>query len=127
MPRTALYLALVVQAAAIQSLSAQVTDTTRKSDSLKATAQTLTGVTVRANGAGYGGAKTRTATKTDTPLRDVPQAATVLTEAFIADKQLQRVAEAMKFVPGITMASGEGHQDAAVIRGNSTTADFFVD
>jgi catecholate siderophore receptor len=33
----------------------------------------------------------------------------------------------MEFVPGVTMGQGEGHRDAPTIRGQSTTADFFVD
>jgi catecholate siderophore receptor len=69
----------------------------------------------------------RTATKTDTPLRDTPQSATVLTRAFIADQSMQSMADAVRFMPGITMAQGEGHRDAPVIRGQSSTADFFVD
>jgi hypothetical protein len=37
------------------------------------------------------------------------------------------VGEALRFVPGVTVAQGEGHRDAPVLRGNATTADFFVD
>jgi catecholate siderophore receptor len=70
---------------------------------------------------------TRSATKTMTPLRDTPQSATVLTHAVIADQAMQSMADALRFVPGVTMAQGEGNRDAPVIRGQATTADFFVD
>src|SRR5476649_1215197 len=75
----------------------------------------------------YAPPSTRTATKTDTPLRDVPQAATVLTRGFMNDKAIQTMAQAVEFVPGVTILLGEGHHDQPVIRGNSTTADLFVD
>ena len=84
-------------------------------------------VAERARRTGYAAVSSRTATKTDTPLRDTPQAATVLTRSFIADQSMQSMADAVRFMPGITMAQGEGHRDAPVIRGQSTTADFFVD
>ncbi|MFL5617118.1 MAG: TonB-dependent receptor [Gemmatimonadaceae bacterium] len=65
--------------------------------------------------------------KTDTPLRDTPQSATVLTRSVIADQSMQSMADVVRFIPGVTMAQGEGHRDAPVIRGQSSTADFFVD
>ena len=84
-------------------------------------------VAERARRAAYATTSSRTGTKTDTPLRDTPQSATVLTRALIADQSMQSMADAVRFIPGITMAQGEGHRDAPVIRGQSTTADFFVD
>jgi len=77
--------------------------------------------------AGYVARSTRAATRTDTPLRDVPQAATVLTRQLIADQAMQSMADVVQYVPGITMGLGEGHRDQPTIRGNSSTADFFVD
>jgi len=40
---------------------------------------------------------------------------------------MQGLADVVRFVPGATMGQGEGHRDAPTIRGNSSTADFFVD
>lgn len=37
------------------------------------------------------------------------------------------MADVVRYVPGITMGLGEGHRDAPTIRGNSSTADFFID
>jgi catecholate siderophore receptor len=84
-------------------------------------------VAERARRASYGVTSSRTATKTDTPLRDTPQSATVVSHALIADQSMQSMADVVRYVPGVTMAQGEGHRDAPVIRGQSSTADFFVD
>jgi catecholate siderophore receptor len=74
----------------------------------------------------YSATASRTLTRTDTPLRDTPQSATVLTHALIADQAMQGMADVVRYVPGITMGLGEGHRDQPTIRGNSSTADFFV-
>jgi catecholate siderophore receptor len=52
---------------------------------------------------------------------------TVVTHALIADQAMQNMADVVRYVPGVTMGQGEGHRDAPTIRGNSSTADFFVD
>lgn len=75
----------------------------------------------------YGVQKTRTATKTDTLLRNVPQAISVVTDEQIRDQSMQGMADVVRYVPGVQMAQGEGHRDAPILRGNATTADFFVD
>jgi len=69
---------------------------------------------------------TSTATKTDTPLRDVPQSITVITEKLIDDQAMQSMSDVVRYVPGVQMAQGEGHRDAPILRGNTSTADFFV-
>lgn len=75
----------------------------------------------------YQARETRSATKTDTPLVNVPQAATVVTEELIRDQAMTGLIEVLRYVPGTGVAQGEGNRDTAVMRGNSTTADFFVD
>ncbi|MCX7220323.1 MAG: TonB-dependent receptor plug domain-containing protein, partial [Burkholderiales bacterium] len=67
------------------------------------------------------------ATKTDTPLLDTPQAVTVISKELIRDQAMQSMADAIRYVPGIVTAQGEGNRDTAVFRGNSSTADFYVD
>jgi catecholate siderophore receptor len=91
--------------------------------------QVLPTIEVREPAAGttYGVLRSRTATKTETPLRDVPQAVTVVTKSVIADQQMRGMADVVRYVPGVTMAQGEGNRDQATIRGNNTTAGFFVD
>jgi catecholate siderophore receptor len=37
------------------------------------------------------------------------------------------MADVMRYVPGAGMAQGEGNRDTPILRGTSTTSDFFVD
>ena len=76
---------------------------------------------------GYAAARSTSATRTDTPLRDAPQSVSVVTEGAIADQAMRGMADVVRYVPGVSMGQGEGHRDAPTIRGNSSTADFFVD
>ena len=76
---------------------------------------------------GYSPGVVLSATKTSLPLRDLPQAVTVINRALMSDLSMQGMADVVRYVPGITMGQGEGHRDQPTIRGNSTTADFFVD
>jgi catecholate siderophore receptor len=74
----------------------------------------------------YGSSRTSTATRTDTPLRDVPQSVSVITDQLIRDQSIQNLSDVFRYVPGVGVGQGEGHRDAPTIRGNATTADFFV-
>jgi len=76
--------------------------------------------------AGYQVLATSTATKTVTPLIDIPQSITIVSRELIRDQLMMSMADVVRYVPGITMAQGEGHRDAPVIRGNATTSDFYV-
>jgi catecholate siderophore receptor len=76
---------------------------------------------------GYEANDTCTATKTCTPLKDVPQSVTVITGDQINDQALRSMAEVMIQVPGASPGTGEGNRDQVVLRGNNSTADFFVD
>ena len=67
------------------------------------------------------------ATKTPTPLRDVPQSVTVVTTELIKDQMMMSVGDVMRYVPGMTVHQGENNRDQVIIRGNSSSADFFVD
>ena len=68
-----------------------------------------------------------TATKTDTALIDVPQAITVITRELIDDQGMRSIGDVTRYVPGAGIAQGEGNRDTPVLRGNSTTADFFIE
>lgn len=76
---------------------------------------------------GYNAKKSTTATKTDSLLRDVPQSISVITQQVIKDQSIQSVSEAVRYVPGVSAAQGEGNRDALIFRGNATTGDLFVD
>ncbi len=84
-------------------------------------------IVVTGERAAYGVKVTSTATKTATDIRNLPQALTIVSSAQIEDQQLRSVADLLNFVPGASYGSGEGNRDQIVLRGNSSTADFFVD
>ena len=75
----------------------------------------------------YGVDTLRSATRTDTPLVDVPQAISVVTARQIEDQAMRSLADVLRYVPGAMIGQGEGHRDQITIRGNNSTADFFVD
>ena len=82
---------------------------------------------VEAPAIGYAVPVVSSATKTSTPLRDVPQAVSVVSSALIADQRMSSMADVTRYMPGVGFAQGEGNRDTPILRGNSTTADFFVD
>ncbi len=84
-------------------------------------------IVVTAERDGYAEDDGSTATKTPTPLIDVPQAVNVITTHQIEDQNVRQLGDALRFVPGVSLGTGEGHRDQVLLRGQSTTADFFVD
>ena len=82
---------------------------------------------VEVNGHAAGNTRTVNAsTKTATPLRDVPQAVTVVPSALIRDQLMSSVADTVNYIPGITSHQGENNRDQIIVRGNSSSADFYV-
>jgi catecholate siderophore receptor len=77
--------------------------------------------------ASYTVQRSQAATKTDTALVNIPQAITVVTRELIDDQAMQGIADLTRYVPGAGIAQGEGNRDTPVLRGNSTTADFYLD
>lgn len=90
------------------------------------TATTLPKVRATAAPESYN-APTAATAKTDTPLRDVPQSISVITRQTIDDLSMQNIGDAVAYVPGVGMAQGEGNRETPVIRGSSSTGDFFLD
>ncbi|MEK6281805.1 MAG: TonB-dependent siderophore receptor [Acidobacteriota bacterium] len=76
---------------------------------------------------GYEAIAITSATKTLTPLRDTPQSVTVVSQDVIRDQAMQSIGDVVRYVPGITAIQGENNRDQVVIRGNSSSADFFLD
>ena len=76
---------------------------------------------------GYLTVDTTTGTKTNTPILDVPQAISVVTEQQIKDMAIRSMSDLVRLVPGVSSGQGEGHRDQITLRGNNSTADFFVD
>lgn len=89
---------------------------------------TLPSIVVKANNANrYVITSTSTATKTNTLLRDVPQAISIFTNELIKDQSIRSLSDAVRYVPGVGVSQGEGNRDALVFRGNRSTGDFFID
>lgn len=69
---------------------------------------------------------TSVATKTNTPLVNIPQSVNVVSKEFIRDQNFQSVTEITRYVPGVAIHQGEGNRDELVIRGVNSSANFFV-
>src|SRR5215468_8071468 len=69
---------------------------------------------------------TAVATKTNTPLVNIPQSINVLTKEYIQDQSFQSVTEATRYGPGVAIHQGEGNRDELIIRGVDSSANFYV-
>ncbi len=87
----------------------------------------LTPIIVVGQARAYRATDTVTATKTDTPLIDIPQSVTVVTAQQIRDQAMDSLGDVMRYVPGVNVGQGEGNRDQITLRGQNTTADFFID
>ena len=67
------------------------------------------------------------AVKTPTPIIDVPQSLSIISSDQIAEQSFTSFGDVLRYTPGLSISQGEGHRDAIIIRGNQTTADFFID
>lgn len=84
-------------------------------------------IVVTGQARGYLALDTVTATKTDTPLLDVPQSVSVITAEQIDDQAMESMGDVLRYVPGVIVGQGEGNRDQITLRGQNTTADFFID
>ena len=66
------------------------------------------------------------ATKTLTSLRDIPQSLSVVGRRQLNDQILTTIGDVVRYQPGITAHQGENNRDQIIIRGQSSSADFFV-
>jgi catecholate siderophore receptor len=69
---------------------------------------------------------TSSATRTNTPLVNIPQSVTVVTKDFIRDQAFQSLTDVTRYVPGVAIHQGEGNRDELVIRGVDSSANFYV-
>jgi catecholate siderophore receptor len=84
-------------------------------------------VSAPAPAGGYQVPATRTATKTSTPLLDVPQSVTIVTKTLMDDQLMMSLGDVMRYVPGAAVHQGENNRDEVILRGNDSSANFFVD
>ena len=64
--------------------------------------------------------------KTPTPIIDVPQSLSIITDVQITEQGFVNFGDILRYTPGLSISQGEGHRDAINIRGNQSTADFFL-
>ncbi|BAY91141.1 MULTISPECIES: TonB-dependent siderophore receptor [unclassified Tolypothrix] len=72
---------------------------------------------------GYNAPDASTATKTDTPLIEIPQAIQVIPRQVIEDQKVQRAADVLRNVSGVTVKTDYAGTDTYTIRGFDTNAN----
>ncbi|MDF5720632.1 MAG: TonB-dependent siderophore receptor [Rhizonema sp. PD37] len=77
---------------------------------------------VRGEVDGYNRPDANTATRTDTPLRDIPQSIQVIPQEVLKDQQITRIEDAVRNVSGVTPTAGYGGSN-----GNYTIRGFYAD
>ncbi|MBB6145277.1 iron complex outermembrane receptor protein [Silvibacterium bohemicum] len=88
-------------------------------------AQENSTVEVRAGAQGYAVSENSEATRTDTSIRDIPQAVYVIPEQVLQDQQVIRLADAVRNVSGVTIAEDAGgRQERVTLRGFVTDTTF---
>lgn len=75
---------------------------------------------------GYRATRSASYTKTDTSLMDTPASITVVPEQLMKDQSMQSMGDVFRYVPGALMHQGEGNRDQLILRGQNTSADFYV-
>ena len=65
--------------------------------------------------------------KSSGPISGVPQSLSVMPSDQIKAQGMKSVGDIIDYTPGVSNSQGEGHRDAAVIRGMRTTQDFYRD
>mgnify|MGYP003578234446 CR=1 FL=1 len=65
-------------------------------------------------------------TKTLTVLGDVPQSISVVGRQQLNDQMLTNIGDVVRYQPGISAHQGENNRDQVIIRGQSSSADFFI-
>jgi catecholate siderophore receptor len=113
---------ILYPAVGLSVLAASLPGTARAEDAAEQDTIIVTGTVD-----GYRTVDTTSGTKTNTPILDVPQAISVVTDQQLRDQQVRSVADLVRLIPGISAGQGEGHRDQITLRGNNSTADFFVD
>ncbi len=67
------------------------------------------------------------ATKSEAPLRDIPQTINVISAEVIRDQHATSLQDILKNVPGVGLSTGDGQRDQVFIRGFTAIGDQFVD
>lgn len=60
-------------------------------------------------------------------ISNVPQSLSIISDDQIKAQGMKSIGDIIDYTPGVSNSQGEGHRDAAVIRGMRTTQDFYRD
>ncbi len=74
----------------------------------------------------YLAAASSTGTRTLTALQDIPQSISIVTKELMRDQLMMSIGDVVRYIPGISAVQGENNRDQVVIRGNNSSADFFL-
>lgn len=66
------------------------------------------------------------ATKTATAVRDLPQTIFVVGKQQIADQSFSSISDVVRYQAGVSSHQGENNRDQLIIRGQNSSADFFL-
>jgi len=91
------------------------------------TAGSLPEVQVSGARDGYVAPTSVSATKSEAPLRDIPQTINVISAEVIRDQHATSLQDILKNVPGVGLSTGDGQRDQVFIRGFTAIGDQFVD
>ncbi len=75
---------------------------------------------------GYYVNSTSIATRTNTPIVNIPQSLNVISREMINDQNYGGLTDVTRYVPSVAVHQGEGNRDELVIRGVDSSANFFV-
>ena len=121
---------LKIEADGFEAVTCPITINAAQSEPLEialpVAADTATVTITGSESFGYRADVLSSATRTLTNLRDVPQSIAVINQRQITDQSLRSIADVVNYVPGVTSHQGENNRDQVVIRGVSTSADFFL-
>ena len=88
-------------------------------------AQENSTIEVQAGANGYEVNESNAATRTDTPIREIPQAVYVIPQQLLRDEQVIRLADAVRNISGVTIAEDAGgRQERVTMRGFVTDTTF---
>src|SRR5450830_207575 len=91
------------------------------------TAGSLPEVQVSGSRDGYVAATAVSATKSEAPLRDIPQTINVISSEIMRDQHATSLQDILKNIPGVGLSTGDGQRDQVFIRGFTAIGDQFVD
>ena len=102
------------------------TQTARRPETTAAPVPFAPSQDARTGTVGYYANSTSVATKSNTPIVDIPQSLSVITHEQIRDQNYQGLTDVTRYVPSVAVHQGEGNRDELVIRGVDSSANFFV-